>query len=603
MKKNMDKAVVQALASCNKSSRDKALKHLKSWLPLQQEVSGEEMKKIWKGLFYCVWHADKPLVQSDLIDRLSSFLLTLDLPLSLHYFSTFLLTLRREWSGIDFLRLDKFYLLIRRFFRNFFILLKKNSWDLELSRRFVSILEEKAFFAEDKFTGDGVNYQIATVFLDEIKPSLPAKLEVLRVIFEPFVSALGKSQNKVLVGKVKSNVFEFLLKMGRNLLEAKKLGRDGDGEEVLFGPIALKFGFADKFYELGSSSGCIQGNRKVLFGLHEEFLKLDKDLAASGIEISVPEVSKDNDDEEVPELVPINEEDNGPTKGKHSKKKSKKEKDLATSGIKISIPQVSKAFGDEVVPKSVPIIEEETVEAANGPTKDKHSNKKSKKEKKKGADGVVTKAKRKKNGLVENGFVGAEDHVSQSVVVTNDNSNDNTTDDENVIAFNESVISNLQMQFEKVAAENVVDKDIMDSCDSPPIAIIDTVSKKKKRARNMDVQETYDTPDLSGQGDAEGDRDTTAKGEGKSVKKVRFSMKNNLVWKPHSPLPPQSLRIPPSVTPRGSALKKGLSPGPIREIHPSTEKVKRKSLKKGRKVIKSISPAGKRLKKLKSQTS
>lgn len=106
-------SLIKQLASCNKPTRDKSLRLLlNKWLPSQHEISNDDMKKIWKGLFYCVWHADKTLVQSELIDLLSSLLLSLPLPLSIHYFSVFLLTIRREWPGIDSHRSDLFYLMI-----------------------------------------------------------------------------------------------------------------------------------------------------------------------------------------------------------------------------------------------------------------------------------------------------------------------------------------------------------------------------------------------------------------------------------------------------------------------------------------------------------
>ena len=170
-------------------------------------------------------------------------------------------------------------------------------------------------------------------------------------------------------------------------------------------------------------------------------------------------------------------------------------------------------------------------------------------------------------------------------------SNGMTVTDETNLIFNESVISNLQMQFEKVAAEVALDKDGLGSYDSPEITVRTTVSKKRKRARSADGR---DTSNLSKTGGEDG------KNIEKSAKRVRFSMKNNLVWKPHSPLPPQNLRLPPSVTPRGSALKKGIPPGPIREMPLVTRKMKQK--KKGRKGVKAISPAIKRLRKLQTRS-
>ncbi|KAK7286570.1 hypothetical protein RJT34_21656 [Clitoria ternatea] len=214
--------------------------------------------------------------------------------------------MRREWTGIDVLRLDKFYLLIRRFISKGFSLLKKNSWDSELVKNFMCVLDDGTFSAEGKLQGNRVNYHVATVFLEELRHFLPLKQQVIEVLLKPFISAMGKFPDKVLLAKIKSGVFDVLLKMGKRLLEVKKSGEEVDSGDdvVVFGTVALVMGFSAKFYELGSSAECRQGNRKVLFGLHSEFLKLEKDAAGSGFEFSVPDVL-DRDDDEVPELVPI----------------------------------------------------------------------------------------------------------------------------------------------------------------------------------------------------------------------------------------------------------------------------------------------------------
>uniref|UniRef100_A0A5B7BGV9 Ribosomal RNA processing protein 1 homolog n=1 Tax=Davidia involucrata TaxID=16924 RepID=A0A5B7BGV9_DAVIN len=555
-------SMIKHLASCNKTTRDKALKLLKTWLPSQSQVSDDDMKKLWKGLFYCIWHADKAPVQSDLINRLSSLLLTLDLPLSVHYFSVFLLTMRREWTGIDGLRLDKFYLFIRRFLHSFFLLLKRNSWDSELSHRLMTVLEEKAFFADDKFLGNGVNYHIASVFLEELKPFLPVRSETLDVIFKPFLSVMVKSQDKVLVGKIKANIFDVFLKMGKSLLECKKLENsvDDSGDEmVLFGTIGLTIGFSAKFYELGSSPDCVQGNRKVLFSLHEVFFRLEKDLEVSGIKISIPEVKVD-DDGEVPKLIPI-----------------------VTTDTEVG------ASEPEVVSETTEVSLEGVDAPACKPSK---KNQRAKKR----LDGSNKKAKKKKkNGLsdvIQVNCLPVPVDKNEDVSDENGNSSNEPSSVGNQITFSESVISNLQMQFEKVAAEVGLDKDGTSSPASHKLTNNGTVSKKRKRVRTLVGKDSCNS-DPSGQGAA-----AAAKSGEKSAKKVRFSMKNNLEWKPHSPLPPHSLRLPPSVTPRGSALKKGLPPGPVREMPPATKKVKQK--KKGRKGIKTVSPAIKRLRKIRT---
>ncbi|KAK4774296.1 hypothetical protein SAY86_009231 [Trapa natans] len=554
-------SLVTQLASCNQTIRDRALRQiLKTWLPAQTSIPDSDFRKLWKGLFYCVWHADKVQFQSQLINRLSSMLLSLDLPMSVQFFSVFLLTMRREWNGIDGLRLDKFYLLIRRFVHSVFTLMMKYRWDSELVGRLVAILDERTFGDDEKVQGNGVNYHIASVFFEELRPFLPLKLETLDLLLQPFFHAMKNSPDKVLLGKIRSNVFDVLLTNGKKLLEAKRAGADvesGDDAEI-YGAMALKMRLSGKFFELGSSPSCSQGSRKLLFGLHEQFLKLEKELGSSGIEIPLPEpeVHDDDNEEEVPILGPINSID--PSY-------------IAANGAAAKLPKKNQKS------KKNPVIKQ---------------------------DEKSKKIKKKKN---------KKDVVSANISVNKENSDPGQASGEilaeesinsgEAVVFDESMLSNLRMQFDKVAAEVGLSESIESACDSVEASVNRDRVKKRKRGKAKDAQnsqalEVVDPEDDDG-------LLLSAKSVENSVKKVRFSMKNNLVWKPHTPLPPQSLRIPPSVTPRGSALKKGLSPGPVVETPPSSNMAKRRAQavrKIKKKTIRSASPAVKRVKKLKASS-
>jgi len=415
--------------------------------------------------------------------------------------------------------------------------MNKNSWDLEFVKVIVNCLDDATFASSDTLLqGKGVNYHVASVFLDELTPFLPVKVSVLEVLFKPFFTVMGKLPDKVLLGKIKICLFDVLLKNGKKLLEIKKSGGDevGDGDVVNLGTIALGMGFASKLFELGSAPDCVQGNRKILFEMHREFLQLEKDAVNSGFEFSIPD-SVDRDDEEVPDLVPIVEGDADVVQNGKLLKKCKKEK------------KVDKA------------------------KKEKKSKKK--KNKKNDASDLSSEMNSAVNGDENAANVNGENSVDE-VVLT------------------ESVISNLQKQFEKVAAEAGLEDGVASLCATPKA--VGDVSKKRKRTKNSKGKTSQDF-DLNG-GDAEDS--AVAKSGDKSSKKVRFSMKNNLVWKPHSPLPPQSLRIPPSVTPRGSALKQGVPPGPIREMPLQNKKAKLK--KAGRRTIVGVVPSVRRMKKLRS---
>ncbi|RXM93268.1 Ribosomal RNA processing protein 1-like B [Acipenser ruthenus] len=58
----------QRLASNEKPVRTRAIKKLRKYLSIRSQkptggFSNDELLKIWKGLFYCMWMQDKPLLQ------------------------------------------------------------------------------------------------------------------------------------------------------------------------------------------------------------------------------------------------------------------------------------------------------------------------------------------------------------------------------------------------------------------------------------------------------------------------------------------------------------------------------------------------------------
>lgn len=510
----------------------------------------------------------------------------------MHYFKTFVVTLRREWNGIDHLRLDKFYLCIRRFVKAMFSLIRKCNWDLGLLGEFVGVLEDDLFLRDDKL-GNGVGYHVVGVFLDELKGCfVPVRREVVDLLFRPFFGVMGRSLDKVLIGKVRGLVFEELVRIGKCLLDRKRDGMGVEGEEdeyddLAFGLIAMRMGFAARFYEIGSSADCVQGNRKVLLKLHEDFLKLEKMLESSGIEFEIPDVVLENDDDEVPELIPIescetdvaleqNEVDDSEVAAEEGEDMLDDEYDArkrkkARKGSDGRIKKVKTKKRKEK--KNQPLDEDSSVLEACAPETENLVEASLKEESK--SSSKKRKKKEKKNEAVDPSV--SEASLSSSPIngVLVNRSSTSCKPESNGDVLNESVIANLQKQFENVAAELASDDgdDVLSLSDAFKSINEKPPTKKKKTKKSKSCDPKIRVTKVDGE-------DNGAKSADASAKRVRFAMKNNLVWKPHSPLPPQSLRIPPSVTPRGSALKKGVLPGPIREVPPAKKKLK----KKGRKI-------------------
>lgn len=73
------------------------------------EFTNKDFLRLWKGLYYCMWMSDKPLVQEELSEELGSLVHCFpDIKISIQFFQQFLETMCLEWFGIDQWRIDKF---------------------------------------------------------------------------------------------------------------------------------------------------------------------------------------------------------------------------------------------------------------------------------------------------------------------------------------------------------------------------------------------------------------------------------------------------------------------------------------------------------------
>ncbi|KXS20415.1 Nop52-domain-containing protein, partial [Gonapodya prolifera JEL478] len=153
-----------------KKIRDKAVTKLAAWLEARGElVADDELARLWKGLFYCFWMSDKRPVQHQLAETLASIALRLRSPTSaIKYIGQFWRTLVAEWSGVDRLRIDKFYLLCRRFHRAAFRVLGKDGWSGEAVDAMCAVLGEGPLDPTSPRVPDSLRYHTAEVFFDEL---------------------------------------------------------------------------------------------------------------------------------------------------------------------------------------------------------------------------------------------------------------------------------------------------------------------------------------------------------------------------------------------------------------------------------------------------
>ncbi|XP_013390191.1 ribosomal RNA processing protein 1 homolog A isoform X3 [Lingula anatina] len=278
----------QKLAANEKKIRDRAVKKLRKYISVRSQSVGfseDDMLKIWKGLHYCMWMCDKPLVQEDLADTLSNLLQCFDNNAQAFLFiDAFFQTQCREWFGIDRLRLDKFMMLIRRVIHQCLLMLKIKKWKVTLVKQFLSILEKYVISDSDNAGPDGLKFHLADIYLDELSSvgidSL--KPDVLQIFLEPYCTMMTRCQNKHLVSHVVNRIF-------KNIIDQSDVGKDeeedvseDEGEEEnqdTDKAPKLQFDYtaiADKLFDLAKGNNCLSRNRPAIYDLVKRF----KDLAA-----------------------------------------------------------------------------------------------------------------------------------------------------------------------------------------------------------------------------------------------------------------------------------------------------------------------------------
>ena len=271
----------QALASSDKDVRDKAVKALERYLRRAHDIEELELRKIWKALFYCMWHSDKPKVQAELADKLGGLVHSVAPGREWLFVRVFWQTMVREWTGIDRLRLDKFYKLIRRSLVHCVARVRESGWSDHELQAFAAALSAGPlnvecpasirFFMADYFWAIVATGREAADGLTE---------KAVCVLLEPFVALLGVAEDSVVIQRVVNGVLEPLTRRrgkadGKDMEEDETDEKeddeddededDEDDEEV---PLPRPLGWlAERVFDLASAKTTHERNRKQLYEL------------------------------------------------------------------------------------------------------------------------------------------------------------------------------------------------------------------------------------------------------------------------------------------------------------------------------------------------
>ena len=225
----------QALGSSDKEVREKAVKALERYLKSAHSIEELELRKIWKALFYCFWHSDKPRVQADLAERLAALMHALPSPEKAWLFvQVFWFTICREWTGIDRLRLDKFYGLLRCSVTHAIRLVRQSGWAKSELATLATVLSGEGGPLHAK-APVGLRYFMCDYFMPALieavrkdtSASGPMTGDALLALLEPFVQLCGTAEDDVTLRKLVEGVIQPVLLGG----VAEDEDDDEEGEE------------------------------------------------------------------------------------------------------------------------------------------------------------------------------------------------------------------------------------------------------------------------------------------------------------------------------------------------------------------------------------
>lgn len=221
----------QRLADNEKKVRDRALKKLKVFLSLKSSngpgFTDDDALKIWKGLFYCMYMADKPLVQEDVAEEIAYLIHDLGNQSDRHTFvSAAFRTFAREWNGIDTFRLDKFMMFMRRVLRHVFVYLKLQQWNLKEVVRYMNILDANVIRADDhtNSTPLGIKLHLSSIIMEELAKIGGEELDnkVILAVIKPFLKVLAVSKLEIYRTTVAEEIIRHLMRQTDIGVEAEE---------------------------------------------------------------------------------------------------------------------------------------------------------------------------------------------------------------------------------------------------------------------------------------------------------------------------------------------------------------------------------------------
>ena len=212
MSEETERSFARKLAANNASVRNNAVIALRGWLKARSSASASaclpelELRKLWRGLFFCLWLADGPSLQNELASNISRLVHCFVGPEGVkQWLVVAARTLRNEWGKLDKYRVDKYYTLLRHVLSETLLWLANSGWKENLNAIVGETLQEALF---GRNCPNGIRFHMADIFCHELKSSnvTAIKPRCLLALLDPILDGISTTGDAIYFNRAMENL-------------------------------------------------------------------------------------------------------------------------------------------------------------------------------------------------------------------------------------------------------------------------------------------------------------------------------------------------------------------------------------------------------------
>lgn len=180
---------------------------------------------------------DKPAYQQALARDLASLVSSIRTPVVIPFLRAFWVTMAREWSRIEALRLDKYLYLIRKYLNASFEFLSRQKWKKSVLQGWNEIIRETPLHPTDMQIPNGLRYHILDIWVDELEKvagtrwEKEVRSEEVEILVEPIEEIAKDGKLKVLRNAAKETLSDERLREWRGIVEETPSEQEEQEEE------------------------------------------------------------------------------------------------------------------------------------------------------------------------------------------------------------------------------------------------------------------------------------------------------------------------------------------------------------------------------------